>query len=156
MGGGFGGFGGQFSMIKDPLNLSGLLNVLDGVVDTPDRILIMTSNHPEKLDPALIRPGRIDKKLLLGYMKGDDVCDMLEHYFQLSLNEFQKARVRKAIKGNTDSNRPALNLTPAQVEQLTAEHDDIDDMINALEKKGAPFVNPSSSSEDDKDLKDLL
>jgi len=154
--GGFGGFGGQFSMVKDPLNLSGLLNVLDGVVDTPDRILIMTSNHPEKLDPALIRPGRIDKKLLLGYMKGDDVCNMLEHYFQLSLNEFQKTRVRKAIKGNTDINQPALNLTPAQVEQFTAEHDEIDDMINALEKKGAPLVEPPSSSDYEEDLKDML
>jgi hypothetical protein len=29
-----------------------------GVVDTPKRIVIMTTNHPEKLDPALYRPGR--------------------------------------------------------------------------------------------------
>jgi ATP-dependent 26S proteasome regulatory subunit len=58
------------SMFKtDRLDLSGLLNVLDGVVDTPNRILVMTTNHPEKLDPALIRPGRIDKKLFLGYMR---------------------------------------------------------------------------------------
>ena len=34
-----------------------MLNVLDGVVDCPNRIVVMTSNHPEKLDPALIRPG---------------------------------------------------------------------------------------------------
>merc|ERR1711862_960630 len=60
--------GAASDLKKDKLNLSGLLNVLDGVVDTPDRILIMTTNHPEQLDPALIRPGRIDKKILLGYM----------------------------------------------------------------------------------------
>lgn len=47
----------------------GLLNVLDGVVETPGRIVIMTTNHPETLDPALIRPGRIDKRINLGYMK---------------------------------------------------------------------------------------
>ena len=40
---------------SDKLNLSGMLNVLDGVVDCPNRIVVMTSNHPEKLDPALIR-----------------------------------------------------------------------------------------------------
>ena len=34
---------------KDKLDLAGLLNVLDGVVDTPDRIVIMTTNHPEKV-----------------------------------------------------------------------------------------------------------
>ena len=52
---------------KAKLTLAGLLNVLDGVVDSPGRILIMTTNHPEKLDPALIRPGRINKRLHLGH-----------------------------------------------------------------------------------------
>ena len=27
----------------------------------------MTTNHPEKLDPALIRPGRINKQILMGF-----------------------------------------------------------------------------------------
>lgn len=49
--------------------LQGVLNVLDGVVDSPGRIVIMTTNFPEALDAALIRPGRIDKKLHLNYMK---------------------------------------------------------------------------------------
>jgi chaperone BCS1 len=40
--------------------LSGLLNAIDGVAAPEGRLLVMTSNHPEKLDPALIRPGRID------------------------------------------------------------------------------------------------
>ena len=136
----FGGGGGFASVRRDTLNLSGLLNVLDGVVDTPGRILIMTTNHPEKLDPALIRPGRIDKKLILSYMHGDDVNDMLEHYFQMELSEDQKSRVRHAVQGDAKLGRPALKLTPAQVEQLTAEHDEIEDMISALEEKTAPLV----------------
>lgn len=32
---------------KDKLNLAGLLEVLDGVVDCPNRLIVMTSNHPE-------------------------------------------------------------------------------------------------------------
>lgn len=47
----------------------GLLNVLDGVVDTPGRIVVMTTNYPEALDAALIRPGRIDKIIYLGHMR---------------------------------------------------------------------------------------
>ena len=39
---------------NDALNLSGLLNCLDGVVDSPGRLVILTSNHPEVLDPALV------------------------------------------------------------------------------------------------------
>jgi hypothetical protein len=44
----------------DAVTLSFLLNLLDGVLETPGRILIITTNHAEKLDKALVRPGRID------------------------------------------------------------------------------------------------
>uniref|UniRef100_A0A7S1CV99 AAA+ ATPase domain-containing protein n=1 Tax=Cyclophora tenuis TaxID=216820 RepID=A0A7S1CV99_CYCTE len=130
---------------KDQLNLSGLLNVLDGVVDTPGRILIMTTNHPEMLDPALIRPGRIDKKIFLGFMMAEDVISLLELYFQTLLTEQQRGRVERAIHGGggvggggvgaagTSTTTP-LKLTPAQVEQMTAEHEELEDMIAALEQ----------------------
>ena len=45
------------------VTLSGLLNVLDGVSSKEDRLVIMTTNHLENLDAALIRPGRVDKKI---------------------------------------------------------------------------------------------
>ena len=38
---------------------------------------VMTTNHPEILDPALIRPGRIDQKLLLAYMNWRNVVHMV-------------------------------------------------------------------------------
>ena len=47
------------------LSRSGLLNAIDGVVAADARILIMTTNHVDKLDPALIRPGRVDVKICL-------------------------------------------------------------------------------------------
>lgn len=46
---------------KDELSNSGLLNALDGVATPHGLVTIMTTNHPEKLDHALIRPGRIDR-----------------------------------------------------------------------------------------------
>uniref|UniRef100_A0A1Y1K9W9 Mitochondrial chaperone BCS1 n=1 Tax=Photinus pyralis TaxID=7054 RepID=A0A1Y1K9W9_PHOPY len=48
------------------VSLSGLLNILDGVASQEGRILIMTTNHIEKLDKALIRPGRIDMVIPFG------------------------------------------------------------------------------------------
>ena len=121
----------------DSLNLQGLLNVLDGVVDTPGRIIIMTTNHPEQLDPALIRPGRIDKKLHLGYMGAGDISQMLEHYYETSLNDMQKAYIKDTIAGNPSNKRPTLRLTPAQVEQMAAEFETVDEMIHALEEKAS-------------------
>ncbi|KAL8866220.1 MAG: hypothetical protein Q9198_008985, partial [Flavoplaca austrocitrina] len=45
------------------VSLSGLLNAIDGVASHEGRVLLMTTNFPEKLDDALIRPGRIDMKI---------------------------------------------------------------------------------------------
>lgn len=45
------------------ISLSGLLNAIDGVASHEGRVLVMTTNFPEKLDDALIRPGRIDMKV---------------------------------------------------------------------------------------------
>ncbi|KAF1808736.1 P-loop containing nucleoside triphosphate hydrolase protein [Eremomyces bilateralis CBS 781.70] len=46
--------------IKTSVTLSGLLNAIDGVGGHEGHVLLMTTNHPEKLDPALVRPGRVD------------------------------------------------------------------------------------------------
>jgi chaperone BCS1 len=51
------------------LSLSGLLNILDGVASQEGRVLIMTTNHVEKLDKALIRPGRVD--MIVKFDKAD-------------------------------------------------------------------------------------
>ncbi|KAJ2667963.1 Complex III assembly protein translocase and chaperone, partial [Coemansia sp. RSA 1285] len=48
------------------VTFSGLLNALDGVASSDERIIFMTTNHIERLDPALIRPGRVDVKVFLG------------------------------------------------------------------------------------------
>ncbi|KAK8097686.1 putative BCS1 protein precursor [Apiospora kogelbergensis] len=45
---------------------SGLLNALDGLMAGEDRIAFLTTNHIELLDPALIRPGRVDMMVRIG------------------------------------------------------------------------------------------
>jgi len=113
-----------FISSKDKLDLSGLLNVLDGVVDTPDRIVVMTSNHPEKLDPALIRPGRIDKKIHLGFLVADSACSMCEHYFEGKLTQSQREVLDEVLRINK-------SVTPACFEQFCAEHDTLSDFIDS-------------------------
>lgn len=58
--------------------LSLLLNLLDGLLETPGRVLVMTTNHPEMLDDALIRPGRIDLKAKLGWCTTKEVQEIVE------------------------------------------------------------------------------
>ncbi|KAI0112473.1 BCS1 N terminal-domain-containing protein [Nemania sp. FL0031] len=94
------------------LSLSGLLNILDGVASQEGRILIMTTNHIEKLDKALIRPGRVDMTIEFGladeymsanifrnifaYLEGDDEAQ-IEEYLALS-PEDRKAALDKKEK----------------------------------------------------------
>jgi len=58
----------QMSHYRRRCSLSGLLNVLDGVASQEGRIVILSSNFSNKLDPALLRPGRVDKKIYLGFI----------------------------------------------------------------------------------------
>jgi len=144
---GSGGNSSLYGASSDKLNLSGILNALDGVVDSPNRILIMTSNHPEKLDPALIRPGRIDKKFLLGYLSGLCCSQMVAHYFQSALAESDTARIGELVDGS--SSRPGLQITPARLEQLCAEHETVDSLCQELQKlsgfgpTGVPLPRPA-------------
>ena len=87
---------------SDKLNLAGLLNVLDGVVDTPGRIVIMTSNHPEKLDPALIRPGRINKRVHLGYVDFVQCKEMVEHYLEISKDGAEERLCDELLETDTE------------------------------------------------------
>ena len=50
----------KYNSNNDALSLSYLLNILDGTMSPENMLFIMTTNHKELLDPALIRPGRID------------------------------------------------------------------------------------------------
>ncbi|KAL0946669.1 hypothetical protein HGRIS_012858 [Hohenbuehelia grisea] len=50
---------------QSSVTFSGFLNALDGVASGEERIIFMTTNHVERLDPALIRPGRVDLRQLV-------------------------------------------------------------------------------------------
>lgn len=53
----------QAGVKRSGVTFSGLLNAIDGVASQEGRLFFMTTNHIEKLDPALIRPGRCDVKV---------------------------------------------------------------------------------------------
>lgn len=63
------------------LSFSGLLNAIDGVASAEGRIMIMTTNHIERLDPALIRPGRADVKVFLDNASVEQARRLFEQFF---------------------------------------------------------------------------
>lgn len=70
----------------------------DGVASTEERVIFMTTNHLERLDPALIRPGRVDVQLEVGYATPSQVRGMFLRFYpaaELQADEFVQ-RVLKA------------------------------------------------------------
>lgn len=70
---------------NDTITLSDVLNIIDGVLETPGRILILTSNFPDKLDKALLRPGRIDLIVHFKECDTNQLKDMFVHFYQKDL-----------------------------------------------------------------------
>jgi chaperone BCS1 len=63
------------------VTMSGLLNALDGVSSREGRILFLTTNHPERLDPALVRPGRVDRSFRLGNATRDQARRLFTWFY---------------------------------------------------------------------------
>lgn len=76
---------GKKDSTQSRVTLSGLLNVLDGF-NAPENVLfMMTSNHVEALDPALLRPGRIDYKLYMGPASEQQKIELYRRFFPQSV-----------------------------------------------------------------------
>lgn len=63
------------------VTLSGLLNVLDGFYAPSNVLFVMTTNHVEALDLALLRPGRIDYKLYMGRASDRQKIELYRRFF---------------------------------------------------------------------------
>jgi len=71
----------------DPITLDDILNIWDGIQETPGRIMIISSNHYNKLDPALVRPGRIDITLEMKNATHDIIAQMYQKYYNKPINK---------------------------------------------------------------------
>lgn len=70
-----------------------LLEVLDGYTYLHDTIIIFTTNHPEKLDRALIRPGRIDQQFVFGPADRQQVSAIFRRFFSAELTDEELRQV---------------------------------------------------------------
>lgn len=111
------------------LTLGYILERLDGITDESGRIIIATTNHPELLDPALLRPGRLGFHLHLGKCTKQMIIDILCHYYSLN----QEARTEL---GKIDF--PEKIHSPAEVIQRIQMEEDMVHVIEFL--KSIPIV----------------
>jgi chaperone BCS1 len=82
---------------EDPITLDDILNLWDGLYETPGRIIAISSNHYDTLDPALIRPGRIDITLEMKLVNRETLKEMFRHFFGFDILEDDLLQFRENI-----------------------------------------------------------
>ena len=107
---------------NDKITLSFILNIIDGIRETPGRILIITSNNYESLDHALIRPGRIDMTLEMRNASVDVIKEMYNHYYSDIIPETIEMQLRDNV------------VSPAKIVNMRLENDNKDDFLSEMLK----------------------
>ena len=122
------------------VTMSGLLNALDGVASAEERILFLTTNHVERLDAALVRPGRVDMTVQLGNATAYQVEQLWTRFYEdVDPDGSYKRRFMERLidlgvvsKGGPDA---ASVMSPAAVQGLFLYHkDDPEGAIAAVEQ----------------------
>ncbi|KAF7323147.1 hypothetical protein HMN09_00095000 [Mycena chlorophos] len=85
---------------QSSVTFSGFLNALDGVASGEERIVFMTTNHVEKLDPALIRPGRVDFMALVDNASPVQARTLFENFYgESELVADELTRLAQRVEG---------------------------------------------------------
>ncbi|GLT82774.1 hypothetical protein SLE2022_011160 [Rubroshorea leprosula] len=117
---------GYYGRQEQQVTLSGLLNFIDGLWSScgDERIIIFTTNHKEKLDPALLRPGRMDVHVHMSYCTPCGFRALAANYMGIEDHELF-GEIEEAIR--------TTEVTPAEVaEQLMRNDDDLDALLSGL------------------------
>ncbi|CAB4318083.1 unnamed protein product [Prunus armeniaca] len=144
--------------------LSGLLNFMDGLWSScgDERVIVFTTNHKDRLDPVLLRPGRMDVHIHMSYCTPSAFSILASNY--LGIQNFDSHRLKGEIVGLLESTK----VTPADIceDFLRQNDDDVDgddddvDVDAALERvvkflklrklEGANNVDETETREEEK------
>ena len=109
---------------EDVVNLSCFLNILDGIIELHGIMIIMTTNYPEKIDEALIRPGRFDFKYEFKKTTKKIIREMLQFKYELTEKEILNYDNILDVKDYV--------LSPAEIQSIFFKNEAIIDCINEI------------------------
>ncbi|CAH9104392.1 unnamed protein product [Cuscuta epithymum] len=109
----------------DKVTLSGLLNFLDGILSCcgEEKIIVLTTNHKDKLDPALLRPGRMDMHIHLSYCKFSAFKQLAKNYLGIDHHNLFK-QIEELFE--------KVDVTPAEVAGELIKNKDVELSLQGL------------------------
>ncbi|KAK8959242.1 hypothetical protein KSP40_PGU009017 [Platanthera guangdongensis] len=110
---------------NNDVTLSALLNLIDGLWSTSgeERIIVLTTNYKDQLDPALLRPGRMDMHIHMGYCGPDSFRVLASNYHAID---------EHPLFEEIDCLLKEVEATPAEVAEELMRSDDADIALGAL------------------------
>ncbi|GAB2216627.1 hypothetical protein Droror1_Dr00024403 [Drosera rotundifolia] len=126
------------------VTLSGLLNFIDGIWSPcgGERLIIFTTNHIEKLDPALIRTGRMDKHIEMSYCGFEAFKVLAKNYLSLDSHDLFDQISELLGEVNVTPADVAENLMPKNIREDPTLRLEV--LIEALKKAK---IDPASKTE---------
>jgi chaperone BCS1 len=131
---------------ENKVTLSGFLNFIDGLWSScgDERIVVFTTNHKEKLDPALLRPGRMDLHIHMSYCSPCGFKILASNYLNVEEHD---------LFGEIEDLIKITQVTPAEVAEQLLKSDDPDvtlrSLIDFLHKKEKEFEANKLREQDD-------
>ncbi|ERS96005.1 hypothetical protein HMPREF1624_07540 [Sporothrix schenckii ATCC 58251] len=111
------------------VTFSGLLNALDGVAAGEERIAFLTTNHIDRLDPALIRPGRVDMMVRIGEATSYQAAQMWDRFYGdvdkdgAGRERFlQRLRDLRLVEDDADANGAAAAVAERSGDSVPRRH----------------------------------
>ncbi|XP_059657718.1 AAA-ATPase At3g50940-like [Cornus florida] len=116
---------GGYNQSESQLTLSGLLNFIDGLWSScgDERIIVFTTNHKDRLDPALLRPGRMDMHINMSYCTFCGFKILASNYLGIT-NHYMFSEIEKLVT--------EVEVTPAQVAEELMKNDEADIALGGL------------------------
>jgi chaperone BCS1 len=102
------------------ITLDDILNLWDGIRETPGRIIIISSNKYDKLDSALIRPGRIDISHELSNASHQTIQEIYTHLFGEKINDNELKNIKEYF------------YSPAEIINIYVSHKESDAFMKRL------------------------
>ncbi len=108
---------------SDEIDMAYLLQKLDGIENADERCIIATTNNPQKINPALIRPGRFDIKICLDNCTPQMCKDILLNYYKE--NKIAESKI-------PIFDFPDKKYSPLQLINLAMRYESIDDLLDYI------------------------
>ncbi|CAM0953465.1 unnamed protein product [Alopecurus aequalis] len=139
------GFAGDDS--EDKVTLSGLLNFVDGLWSTSgeERIMVFTTNYKERLEPALLRPGRMDMHIHMSYCTPESFRTLASNYHFVD-DHITFPEIQRLLE--------EVPITPAEVAEVLMTNDNTDaalwDLVKFINAKREVVADESKAANQNK------